>query len=175
VEAAMKTALIAVLLALAVSPSLAQTVASEIEKANQRFEFAFNKGDAAAVARMYAERATVLPPENEMVEGRDAIQKVWQDAINGGLKNLSLNSVRVDEYGGDTAREIGRFSAEATGPQGRPSKLDGKYVVVWRKNGGGWQLDSDIWNMNKPPEPAVAVGSSTAPAAVGSGTSSPPR
>jgi ketosteroid isomerase-like protein len=25
----------------------------------------------------------------------------------------------------------------------------GKYLVVWRKMGGQWQLAADIWNMNK--------------------------
>jgi uncharacterized protein (TIGR02246 family) len=171
----MKTGLFAALLALAATPSVAQTAAGEIEKANQRFEQAFNKGEAASVAQLYTERATVLPPEANMVEGREAIQRFWQGAIDAGLKNLSLKSVRVDEYGGDAAREIGRFSVDAPRTKGGASQVDGKYVVVWRKSGGEWQLDSDIWNMNHPAEPEVATGSSAAPAAVGSGSSSPPR
>jgi ketosteroid isomerase-like protein len=172
----MKAALIAALFALAAaSPSMAQTAAGEIEKANQRFAEAFNKGDAATVGRMYTERAVVLPPEAEMIEGREAIQKYWQSAIDHGIKNLSLKSLRVDEYGGDAAREIGRFSLEAPAPQGRTSKVDGKYVVVWRKSGDDWQLDSDIWNLTEPQGPDVATGSSATPAPAGSGTDSPPR
>jgi uncharacterized protein (TIGR02246 family) len=177
---AMKLALgAAALVALAAaSPSIAQTAAGEIEKANAQFAQAFNAGDAAKVAQMYTERATVLPPEAEMIEGREAIRKYWQGAIDAGVKNVSLKSVRVDEYGGDTAREIGRFSFDAPGAHGQPSRVDGKYVVVWRKSGGGsggeWQLDSDIWNMTEPQEPSAAAGTSAAPATAGSGSPSPP-
>jgi len=173
----MRTAFIAALFALVASPGLAQTASGEIEKANQRFMDAFNSGDAATVGRLYTEQAVVLPPEAEMIEGREAIRKYWQSAIDHGIRNLSLRSVRVDEYGGDAAREIGRFSLESPAEQGRTSKVDGKYVVVWRKTGGGWQLDSDIWNLTEP-EPDVATGSSTATpptTPAGSGTASPPQ
>jgi len=173
----MRTVFVAALFALAASPGIAQTASGEIEKANQRFMDAFNSGDAATVGRLYTEQAVALPPEAEMIEGREAIQKFWQDAIDHGIRNLSLRSVRVDEYGGDTAREIGRFSLDAPASQDRTSKVDGKYVVVWRKSGGDWQLDSDIWNLTEP-EPDVATGSSSSPAPTtpaGSGTASPPE
>ncbi len=174
----MKVALIAAaVFALAASPGVAQTVAGDIERANEQLAHAFNEGDAATVARMYTERAMLLPPEADMIEGREAIQTYWQGAIDAGIKNLSLKSLRVDEYGGDAAREIGRFSFDAPGSQGRPSRVDGKYVVVWRKSssGGEWRIDSDIWNLTEPPEPEVATGTSTAPPAVGSGSPSPSR
>ena len=165
----MKTAFLAVLPFLVVSsPGFAQQATSEIEKANTKFEQAFNSGDSAAVAQMYTENAAVLPPDAEMAQGRAAIQNFWQGAIQGGIKNLSLKSTRVDELGSDAAREIGRFSLEAPGPQGVPAKVEGKYVVVWRKAGGDWKIDTDIWNADKPPAPAVATGGSVAPAA-GSG------
>jgi uncharacterized protein (TIGR02246 family) len=156
------------------TPALAQTAAGEIDAANQRFEAAFNRGDASAVAEFYAEDATVLPPEADLVSGRDAIRKFWQGPIDAGVKNLSLKAIRVDELGGDAAREIGRFGFDAPDPQGRTARVDGKYVVLWRKAaGGGWKLDTDIWNTSKPP-PAVATGGSGPPAA-SSGSSAPPR
>jgi uncharacterized protein (TIGR02246 family) len=165
----MKTFFFAVLsLFVGASPSFAQHVAGEIEKANTRFEQAFNRGDVAAIAQMYTEQATVLPPGSEMVTGRDAIQKYWQGALQAGLKNLSVKSVRVDEFGGTMAREIGRLSFEVPGQQGRMSTVDGKYVVLWLNTGGDWKIDTDIWNANKLPQPAVATESPAAPA-TGSG------
>ena len=71
---------------------------------------------------------------------------------------MSARSVRIDEYGGEAAREIGRFSLEPPGPQDRTTPIEGEYVIVWRKSGGQWQHDSDIWNFTKPPEPDVAAG-----------------
>lgn len=164
----MKTAFLAVLsLLIPASPSFAQHMAGEIDKLNTRFEQAFNRGDAAAVAQMYTEQATIMPPDSEMVTGRDAIQKFWQGAMQAGLRNMTLKSIRVDEFGGAAAREIGRFSMEAPGPQDRMRAVDGKYVVVWLKSGDDWKIDTDIWNANKPPEPAVATGGTAAPAASG--------
>jgi len=84
----MRTVFVAALFALAASPGIAQTASGEIEKANQRFMDAFNSGDAATVGRLYTEQAVALPPEAEMIEGREAIQKFWQDAIDHGIRNL---------------------------------------------------------------------------------------
>ena len=104
----------------------------------------------------------VLPPNAEMIEGREAIQNYWRRVIRAGLKNLSARSVRIDEYGREAAREIGRFSAEAPG-RDRTIPVEGKYAIVWRKTGGGWQRDSDIWNFTEPPEPDAAAGMSATP------------
>ena len=80
----MKTAFLAVLPFLVVSsPGFAQQATSEIEKANTKFEQAFNSGDSAAVAQMYTENAAVLPPDAEMAQGRAAIQNFWQGADSG--------------------------------------------------------------------------------------------
>ncbi|MGD0106897.1 MAG: hypothetical protein ABSC06_23090 [Rhodopila sp.] len=48
-----------------------------------------------------------------------------------------------------TGREGGRFTAEAPNAQKQITKLDGKYVVVWKRSNGTWMLDSDIWNLNQ--------------------------
>jgi uncharacterized protein (TIGR02246 family) len=159
-----------ILLLLSLAPCLAQETARDIGEANERFMEAFNKGDAAALGRMYAEKAVVLPPEAPIVEGREAIEKFWDGAVKGGFKNLSLTAVRVDELGDEAAREIGRFGLDAPGRDGGLQRVEGKYVVVWIKAGGEWQLDTDIWNTDRPAAPEVATGSS-APAAAGSGTS----
>ncbi len=141
-----KAAIVVAGLVLMAGPSLAQTAASEIANSQRQLVRALYNGDAAMIARMYTERATVLPPKADMVEGRGAIETYWRGVIETGLRNLSLRSIRVDEYGGDAAREIGWFTAEAPEPQGQRSTLEGKYVAVWRKNEGHWQLDSLIWN-----------------------------
>lgn len=142
----MKVAVIAALVALLASPCVAQTAASEIEKAKQQYLEALNEGDAAMLARMSAERAILLPPNAEMIEGREAIEKYWQTVFAAGLKDVSARTVRVDEYGSDAAREIGRIRVNAPAPR---DVLEGKYVIIWRKRGGDWLLDSVIWNFTQ--------------------------
>ncbi len=143
----MKVAIVAALVALVASPCVAQTAADEIEKAEQQYLKAVNEGDAAALARMSTEGAILLPPNAEMIEGREAIKEYWRSVFAAGLKDLSLRTVRVDECGGDAAREIGRVRVNAAMPR---DVLEGKYVLVWRKMGESWLLDSAIWNFTRP-------------------------
>lgn len=126
----------------------ARDLKSEIDAANQRFGEAFSRGDAAAVARLYTPHATILPPGSDMVTGRDGIQKVWAGVIQSGLKFGALQTVSVEQYG-NAAREIGRFSAEVPNAQKQMTKVEGKYVVIWKRVNGAWLLDTDIWNLNQ--------------------------
>ncbi len=143
----MKVAVVAALVALAASPCVAQTAAFEIEKAEQQYLKAVNEGDAAALARLSTERAILLPPNADMIEGREAIKEYWRSVFAAGLRDVSLRTLRVDEYGGDAAREIGRVRLNAPTPR---DVLEGKYVIVWRKMGEIWLLDSAIWNFTRP-------------------------
>jgi uncharacterized protein (TIGR02246 family) len=126
----------------------ARDVKSEIDTGNQKFVAAYAKGDAAAMARLYTPQATVFPPGSDMVSGREGIQQVWAGAIQSGLKITGLQTISVEQYG-NAAREIGRFTGEAPNAQKQMTKLEGKYVVIWKRLNGTWMLDSDIWNLNQ--------------------------
>jgi uncharacterized protein (TIGR02246 family) len=123
----------------------AQSVAS-IQKLDDAWSAAFNKGDAGAIAAMYAADAYMLPPGHDMVKGRAAIEAFWKGAT-GQLGNAKLVAVDVAPLGRSAAREIGTFSFETKAQS--PQPVVGKYVVVWRKIGGQWLLATDIWNTNK--------------------------
>jgi uncharacterized protein (TIGR02246 family) len=123
-------------------------IAPQIDAANKAWLAAYAKGDAAALAALYTDDATVLPAGADMVTGHDAIQKFWAATIASGLKITGLTTVAIDQHGA-VAREIGRVTAETVGPDKTPVKMDGKYVVYWKEAKGVWKLDTDIWNMNK--------------------------
>jgi len=63
-----RAARLAVGFMLCAAPALAQTQAT-INKLNEAWCAAFNKGDAAALAAMYADDATVLPQGGPMIRG----------------------------------------------------------------------------------------------------------
>ena len=130
---------------LSASPAWAQAKSS-IEKLNAEWMAAFNKGDAKALAAMYTPDAYVLPAGAEMAKGHNAIEKFWGGAVKQ-LGDAKLTTVDVQSLGPGAAREIGTFSFKTKAQP--PEQVTGKYVVVWRKMGGQWQLATDIWNMNK--------------------------
>ena len=127
------------------SPAVAQNKAT-IEKLNDVWTAAFNKGDAAAVAALYSEDAYVLPPGSAMVKGRPAIEAFWRQAAQQ-MTDAKLTTVDVLPLGRSAAREIGTVTLKTKSQP--PQEIVGKYVVVWRKIGREWKLATDIWNTNK--------------------------
>ena len=140
-----RSALAAILILLC-GPAFAQRQ-SPVQAGNAKFEQAFNSGNAAGVAALYTSQAEVLPPGAPAATGRDAIQKFWQSAIQAGVKNLHLSTVSVDRYG-PAMREIGSFTMDMPGQGGQVTHATGKYVVIWKREGRSWLLDTDIWNTN---------------------------
>jgi uncharacterized protein (TIGR02246 family) len=127
------------------SPALAQNKAT-IEKLNDVWTAAFNKGDAAAGAALYTEDAYVLPPGSAMVKGRAAIEAFWRQAAQQ-MSDAKLTTVDVLPLGRSAAREIGTVTLKTKSQP--PQEVVGKYVVVWRKIGRDWKLATDIWNTDK--------------------------
>ena len=140
-----RIALTAACLVVAATPALAQSKPT-IQKLNDQWAAAFNKGDAAAVAAMYTEDAYVLPAGAPLVKGRAAIEGFWRQAMQQ-LGDVKCTTLDVKPLGRSAAREIGgcTFKTKAQPPQ------DGalKYAVVWQKEGSRWKLLQDIWNMDK--------------------------
>ena len=128
------------------TPALAQTTA-QIQKLNDQWMAAFNKGDAAAVAAMYTIDAYVLPDGRGMVKGRPAIEALWKQQMAGATVE-KITTLDVKPLGGNAAREIGTATMKTKDQP--PQDVVVKYAVVWQKEGGQWKLLQDIWNMNKP-------------------------
>jgi uncharacterized protein (TIGR02246 family) len=127
------------------APALAQNKAT-IEKLDDVWTAAFNKGDAAAVAVLYTEDAYVLPPGSSMVKGRAAIEAFWRQAAQQ-MGDARLTTIDVLPLGRSAAREIGTVTLKTKSQP--PQEIVGKYVVVWRKIGRDWKLATDIWNTDK--------------------------
>lgn len=121
-------------------------VRAAIEAGNLKFGEAVRKGDAAAIAALYSEDATVLPPDSAMIKGRQAIQASWTHSLQMGIKDAVLTTVEVSGAG-DYAYEIGKVLLTIQ-PAGQAAlQQTAKYVVVWKKAASGsWQLQVDIWN-----------------------------
>jgi uncharacterized protein (TIGR02246 family) len=121
-------------------------IRSDVLACNKHFMDAFGRGDAAGLANLYTVGGQLLPPNSEVVAGREAIRAFWKGAITSGLKDATLDTVEV-EATGETAVEVGRYTLRGTGGQVADA---GKYVVVWKTESGGWKLHRDIWNTNHP-------------------------
>ena len=117
-----------------------------VEAAGAQFSAAFKAGNAAGMAVLYTEDAIAFPPNSQAVRGRAAIQKLWQDFINSGAKEVTLKTTEVEEVG-KMAYETG--TAVVKDAAGKVLD-ESKYVVIWKQVDGKWMLYRDIWNSNTP-------------------------
>jgi uncharacterized protein (TIGR02246 family) len=121
-------------------------VRQAIEEENAKFGEAVRQADGAAIAGLYTEDATLLPPDSDLIKGRGGIEAFWKGGLQMGIKEAVLTTVDLSG-GGDLAYEIGKFALKIQ-PEGQePIEQKGKYVVVWKKApDAGWKLHVDIWN-----------------------------
>jgi ketosteroid isomerase-like protein len=128
------------------TPTTAADPRSEIEAENRRFMDAFGRGDAASVARLYTASAQLLPAHSDFVAGTTAIQRFWQGAMDMGLNEAVLETLEVESHG-EAAHEVGRYTLKTGAGQVADA---GKYLVVWKQEGGAWKLHRDIWTTSRP-------------------------
>jgi uncharacterized protein (TIGR02246 family) len=128
------------------STTEAQTDAgAAIAAATAQFIEAFTRQDAAACARLYTEQGATLPPGADIAHGREAIQAVWQEAFDAGLTGFQVDSLEV-ESAGDLAYEVERYAMYA----GDEIADEGKYLLIWKREGGEWRIHRDMVNSSHP-------------------------
>ena len=121
-----------------------------IEEANKNFGEAVRSGDASALASLYTEDARLLPPNSEMITGKDGIEAFWGGGLQMGIKDAILTT--VDLFGmADLVCEIGNYNLTIQLEGQDPMADNGKYIVIWKKaDDGTWKLHVDIWNTSLP-------------------------
>jgi ketosteroid isomerase-like protein len=95
---------------------------------------------------VYTENAAILPPDSEIVRGRENIKEFWSKVIlEGGLSEAPLTTVEVEMLG-NAAYEVGTAQLTFQGQSGT-SQISLKYIVVWKQDTDGtWKWHRDIWN-----------------------------
>lgn len=120
---------------------------TEIAAINARWDEAFNRGDAAAVAALYdVEGGAVLPAGGDAALGLPAIQALFAGAIAGGVHNHRIEMHAVAGDGGYVTQR-GRWSAQAKGVDGAVQTFSGHINVVYRRQpDGSLRALTHIWN-----------------------------
>jgi uncharacterized protein (TIGR02246 family) len=142
---------VAALLALACQPAtpaappFTDADRQAIEAQRTAWSNAANANDWAAVAALYTEDATALPPNAPVTTGRAAIQQMLSAFPPVGEVKLTAGEV---VGASDHAVVRGVYSMTVMLPGSTVAIADtGKFVELWRKQADGkWLLSWDIWN-----------------------------
>lgn len=117
-----------------------------IAAVNEQFQTAFNTKDASGMGQHYTEDGQVLPPNGPTITGPGAIADFWTGVMGMGIERVRLETAELEDHG-STATEIGTYSL--TGADGQAID-NGRYLVIWKNDGGTWKLHRDIWNSSNP-------------------------
>jgi len=126
-------------------------VRQALEKQNIIYKEAVLQGDASAAAAVYTEDATLMPPDSEMVQGREAIEEFWRTEWTL-MRVTDFNLTIVDLYGsGDIVYELGKYTIKIQLEGQEPIEDNGKFLVISKRTAdGSWKWHVDIWNSSMP-------------------------
>src|SRR5689334_25266901 len=99
--------------------SLTSLEHEEVERFTHRFEALFNAGDAAGMAAFYAEDARLLAEHADLVQGRDAIERFWREAISRGRSASAVRTIRLGGAGSSGGLGYPRGTGVVRLPPGR--------------------------------------------------------
>ena len=134
-----------VALAMSCAHTAAETPA-EVQKAvdlgNSRYGEAMKRGDAAAMAALFTDDASDVPPTaSGILRGRAAIEAFNHGRVTGSqFSDITITTASLDVHG-DLAVELGTYSLMVKTGDAEPAHRTGRYLVVWRHDGDGvWRI-----------------------------------
>lgn len=126
-----------------------ETAAAAIRRLDAEFMRAAAAHDGAAlVTAFYDKDAVLMPPNSPAMEGRESIRQMLQGLMDSGLTSIKLETT-VTASSGDLAYGRGRYTMNLEPAGGNPVTDVGKYVVVYRRQGGAWRAVADIFNSDQ--------------------------
>jgi ketosteroid isomerase-like protein len=112
-------------------------------------EAAYKDGVAKAYRRFMAEDAIQLPDGGLAIGGRDEIYAELSAITADSDFSLTWEPLEVEvAASGELGFTWGIYYFESLDELGAPYVAEGKYVYLWRKNAGRWELILDITNQS---------------------------
>lgn len=119
---------------------------ASVKQSNQNFMKAFKAGDSIAVSNCYTTDAKAMVANFPAIEGRDDIKHFIAQAMNKGIRNFDLHTIKI---WGDSALLSEEGTYKFSDSEGK--QLDkGKYIVLWKMEAGNWKMFRDIWTSDLP-------------------------
>ena len=115
----------------------------------QAWDNAFNSGDSAQTVALYADGATMMPPDAPAMDGKDAIG----DFV-GQFHALGKVAVK-DAWAGyhmsdDTIGAHGTWTLDIAPAEGEVIQDSGRWIAIWKRRAdGSWEMSRNIWNSDR--------------------------
>lgn len=120
-----------------------------IRKTGEEWAKHWNARDLDHVVAAYAEDAVYLPPHHAAVHGRNAIREYLKGPLAHGVTDLHFEVTYIKDLG-DLAWDVGTYTMTVPQPDGKKKQDRGKYLTVWRREGGAWKIVADAFSSDLP-------------------------
>ncbi len=113
--------------------------------------------DVDATVAYYAEDAYLLPPNEPLANGKEAIRKSWAALLAPGTTiGWKVTKVEVSRSG-ELGYVVGTYQLSMKDAKGNAIPDRGKLVEVWKKQTDGkWKVVADAFNSDMPAAAAPA-------------------
>jgi uncharacterized protein (TIGR02246 family) len=147
------------------APDTAAADADAIRAVTVDWNKAYNSGDGARVAALYAEDAVLMAPGAPSARGKASISEYYaKDAAAFAAAGLTVADAPTSDVAqsGDLAWQSGTYtSTDRSG-----ATVDaGKFLTVFQRKDGKWMIVRDTWNSDAARPAETASAAAPAPAA----------
>lgn len=127
-------------------PDLAAERALLIE-ADREYVDAANRGDVAALSRLYATDGSRYSPSGPVTSGPDAMRSFAEGVASTPGFHLTLSREPIVELAssGDMAYTLNELELATTGPDGSTTVQRLRDLHIWRREAEGWRIVEDLW------------------------------
>ena len=131
-------------------------IKTALDAATAQLDRGFASGQIDSSAAVLTEDHHSMPPNVPPISGRTQ-WLAWAKATLVGGQWTSAPTPESRIYGDSVTVERGRYVNTFTPAPNAPKTLrpvidSGKYIWIWRKTPGGWQIAEAIWNSNAAPK-----------------------
>jgi uncharacterized protein (TIGR02246 family) len=136
------------------APAFDKAAAEHEMRAGDSAYFAAVKAkNADAIAATYSMNAVSMPAGSPPVKGRDAIKKFNEEFLKLPKLEMTGETEDIDfSDDGTMAYATGKYKATWADAKGKTITDEGKYLNVFKKVGGKWELVVDAFSGNAPPQ-----------------------
>jgi len=122
-----------------------------IAKIRSAYQSASSAQDAPAMAKLYAPDGIEMPPNAPAVKGRAAIEAYHKSFAQQFMVHGMTITGTETHVMGDRGYDVGTYKQQLMSMKGGGVIDDhGKYVVLFKKDGGNWWITHAIYNSDVP-------------------------
>ena len=113
--------------------------------------------DVDKILSYWSDDAVVYPPGVAAVSGKAAIRAYVATSLKTPFFSISWKPAQaVVAASGDLGYTMGSNEITFADAKGKVTRAQGRYLTVWRRNGGGpWKCVVDLWNDSPFPPPPI--------------------